>query len=157
VISASGGRAATWTSNVQEIHVASGSLSVDDGLLVERGNPHRERIDESVKLRVRQSRIPAPIDSAISPRISSAPRSTSSARPRPLRRLSRAIGPPPGTRSTPTSHCNETAFSLLAKRMSVATASSLLAPLARPPLEAIDTTRARLIRASKSGSACKSR
>ena len=86
--------------------------------------------------------------------MSSAPSSTSSARPRPIRRGSRAIGPPPGTKPAPTSHCDSTAFSRLAKRMSLASASSLPTPVARPRIEAIETTGARLSRTSMSGSCC---
>ena len=67
--------------------------------------------------------------------MSSAPSSTSSARPRPISRGSRAIGPPPGTRPAPTSHCDRMAFSRLAKRMSLASASSLPTPVARPRID----------------------
>src|SRR6516225_9393989 len=72
-----------------------------------------------------------------------------------MRRGSRAIGPPPGTRPAPTSHCDKIAFSRLAKRMSLASASSLPTPVARPRIEAIETTGARLRRTSMSGSGCK--
>ena len=64
-----------------------------------------------------------------------------------------AIGPPPGTRPAPTSHCDRIAFSRLARRMSLASASSLPTPVARPRIEAMDATGARLRRASMSGSA----
>src|SRR5205823_3142347 len=90
-----------------------------------------------------------------SPGMSSAPRSTSSARPRPIRRGSRAIGPPPGTTPAPTSKCDKMAFSRLAKRMSQARASSLPTPVARPRIDAIDTAEARLRRTSISGRGCK--
>src|SRR5215475_4845536 len=63
--------------------------------------------------------------------MSSAPKRTSRARPLPMRRGSRAMGPPPGTRPAPTSHCDKMAFSRLAKRMSLASASSLPTPFAR--------------------------
>src|SRR5262245_13759653 len=85
--------------------------------------------------------------------MSSAANSTSSARPRPIRRGNRAIGPPPGTRPAPTSHCERMAFSRLAKRMSLASASSLPTPVALPRIEAMETTGARLRRTSMSGSA----
>src|SRR5207248_10128507 len=57
--------------------------------------------------------------------MSSDPRSTSKARHLPISRGRRAIGPPPATRPTPTSHCDRTAFSRLAKLMSQASAISL--------------------------------
>src|ERR1700678_1908967 len=85
--------------------------------------------------------------------MSSAANSTSSARPRPIRRGNRAIGPPPGTTPAPTSHCERTALSRLANRMSLASASSLPTPVALPRIEAMETTGARLRRASMSGSA----
>ena len=44
----------------------------------------------------------------------------------------RAMGPPPATRPTPTSHCEKTAFSRLAKLMSAAKVISLPLPVARP-------------------------
>ena len=96
-----------------------------------------------------------PYRSASSPGMSSAPSSTSSARPRPIRRGSRAIGPPPGTMPAPTSHCDRMAFSRLAKRMSHARANSLPTPVARPRIDAIDATGARLRRTSTSGRDCK--
>src|SRR5580700_9497199 len=86
--------------------------------------------------------------------MSSALRITSRARPLPMRRDSRAIGPPPGTRPAPTSNCDKIAFSRLAKRMSQARASSLPIPVARPRIDAIDTTGARLRRTSISGHGC---
>ena len=52
------------------------------------------------------------------------------------------MGPPPATRPTPTSHCESTAFSRLTKVMSQASAISLPFPVARPLIEAIDTTGA---------------
>ena len=67
----------------------------------------------------------------------------------------RAIGPPPGTSPAPTSHCERIAFSRLAKRMSQASDSSLPTPVARPRMEAMDTTGARLSRTSMSGNACR--
>src|SRR5438270_5323219 len=73
--------------------------------------------------------------------MSSAPRNTSSARPRPIKRGSRAIGPPPGTMPAPTSKCDRIAFSRLAKRMSQAKASSLPTPVARPRIDAIEHGR----------------
>src|SRR3989475_5320742 len=79
---------------------------------------------------------------------------TSRARPLPMRRVSCAIGPPPGTRPAPTSNCDRMAFSRLAKRMSQARASSLPIPVARPRIDAIDTTGARLRRTSVSGHGC---
>src|SRR6202020_2735270 len=71
--------------------------------------------------------------------MSSALRSTSSARPRPMIRGNRAIGPPPATRPTPTSHCDRTAFSRLAKHITQAKAISLPLPVARPRIAALDT------------------
>ena len=68
-------------------------------------------------------------------------------------RGSRAIGPPPATRPTPTSHCDRTAFSRLAKLMSQASASSLPLPVARPRISAIETNGARVRRTSTSGQA----
>ena len=70
----------------------------------------------------------------------------------PMRRGNRAIGPPPGTKPAPTSNCDKMALSRLAKRISHASASSLPTPVARPRIEAIDTTGARLSRTSASGS-----
>src|ERR1700720_1253689 len=78
---------------------------------------------------------------------------TSSARPRPIRRGRRAMGPPPGTNPAPLSHCDRSAFSRLAKRMSLARDSSLPTPVARPRIDTIDTTGARLRRTSMSGNA----
>src|ERR1700723_3723675 len=53
------------------------------------------------------------------------------------------MGPPPATRLTPTSHCDRTAFSRLAKLMSQARAISLPFPVARPRIKAIVATGAR--------------
>ena len=75
-------------------------------------------------------------------------------RPLPMRRDSRAITAPPGTRPAPTSNCDKMAFSRLANRMSQASASSLPIPVARPRTNAIDTTGARLRRTSISGHGC---
>src|ERR1700741_4706191 len=72
-----------------------------------------------------------------------------------MRRGRRAMGPPPGTKAAPTSHCDKMAFSRLAKRISQASDSSLPTPVARPRIEAMDTTGARLRRASMSGSGCR--
>jgi Pyridoxal-phosphate dependent enzyme len=55
----------------------------------------------------------------------------------------RAMGPPPATRPTPTSHCDKSAFSRLAKLMSQASASSLPFPVARPRISAIEMNGAR--------------
>jgi hypothetical protein len=55
----------------------------------------------------------------------------------------RAMGPPPATRPTPTSNCDKTAFSQLAKLMSQASASSLPFLVARPRITAIETNGAR--------------
>src|SRR5215471_14328155 len=87
--------------------------------------------------------------------MSSPPKSTSKARPLPMRRGNRAMGPPPGTRPAPTSNCDRIAFSRLAKRMSQASAISLPLPVARPRIKAIDTTDARVSRTRISGQACK--
>src|ERR1700731_4223762 len=64
--------------------------------------------------------------------MSSEPKRTSRARPLPISRGSRAMGPPPATSPTPTSHCDRSAFSRLAKLMSQASAISLPFPLAGP-------------------------
>ncbi|MNN01628.1 hypothetical protein D3C81_1142530 [compost metagenome] len=61
------------------------------------------------------------------------------------------MGPPPGTKPAPISNCESTAFSRLANRMSQASASSLPTPVARPRIDAMDTTGARLRRTSMSG------
>src|SRR3954464_7719277 len=63
-------------------------------------------------------------------------RSTSSARPRPIRCGRRAIGPPPAITRPPTSHCESTAFSRLTNVMSHASAISLPLPVARPRIDA---------------------
>jgi hypothetical protein len=60
-----------------------------------------------------------------------------------MSRRNRAIGPPPATRPTPTSHCDKIAFSRLAKLISQASASSLPFPVALPRISAIDTNGAR--------------
>ena len=80
-------------------------------------------------------------------------RSTSRALCLPISRGRRAIGPPPATRPTPTSHCDRSAFSRLAKLMSQAKAISLPFPVARPRIKAIDTTGMRVRRTSMSGHA----
>ena len=63
--------------------------------------------------------------------------------PRPTRRASLAIGPPPGTTPTPTSHWPRSVFSREANRRSQARTNSLPAPRARPRIEAMLTTGAR--------------
>jgi hypothetical protein len=50
---------------------------------------------------------------------------------------------PAGTRPASTSYCDGIAFSQLAKRMSLPSASSLPTPVARPLIEAMDATGAR--------------
>ena len=121
-----------------------------DGLLVERkrSGPQAHR---HIELRVSESTVDVAIELGEIARNIACPSSTSSARPRPRRRGSRALGPPPGTRPAPTSHCDKMAFSRLAKRISLASDSSLPTPVARPRIAAIDTTGARLRRASRSG------
>src|SRR5579883_413683 len=79
--------------------------------------------------------------------------STSKARCRPISRGRRAMGPPPATRPTPTSHCDRRVFSRLAKLMSQASAISLPLPVARPRIRAIDTTGMRVMRTRMSGQA----
>src|SRR3954453_2721867 len=68
--------------------------------------------------------------------MSSELKSTSRARPRPMTRGSRAIGPPPATRPTPTSHCEKSAFSRLAELLSQARARPLPLPGPRSAGEA---------------------
>ncbi len=68
-----------------------------------------------------------------------------------MSRGSRAIGPPPATMPTPTSHCEMTVFSLLANAMSQASRISLPFPVARPRIRAIEATGARVRRTRKSG------
>src|ERR1700736_5085511 len=68
--------------------------------------------------------------------MSSEPKRTSRARPLPISRGSRAMGPPPATSPTPTSHCDRTAFSRLAELMSPASGISLPFPVPPPPLKA---------------------
>src|SRR5437016_5559212 len=85
--------------------------------------------------------------------MSSELKSTSRARFLPMRRGNRAMGPPPATRPTPTSHCDRTASSRLAKLMSHARAISLPFPVARPRIKAIDTKGARVRRTRMSGHA----
>ena len=70
-----------------------------------------------------------------------------------MTRGNRAMGPPPATRPTPTSHCDKSAFSRLAKLMSQASASSLPFPVARPRISAIETNGARVRRTRTSGHA----
>ena len=50
------------------------------------------------------------------------------------------MGPPPATIPTPTSHCEMTAFSRLAKLMSQASVISLPLPVARPRMRAMEAT-----------------
>src|SRR5712671_875582 len=69
--------------------------------------------------------------------------------PRPTRRESLAIGPPPGTTPTPTSHWPRSVFSREANRRSQASTNSLPAPRARPRIEAMLTTGARARRTDK--------
>src|ERR1700681_843447 len=83
--------------------------------------------------------------------MSSELKSTSRARFRPMSSGSRAIGPPPATIPTPTSHCEMMAFSQLAKLMSQASASSLPLPVARPRMRAMEANGARVRRTRKSG------
>src|SRR5208282_5579413 len=83
--------------------------------------------------------------------MSSELKSTSRARFRPMSRGSRAMGPPPATMPTPTSHCEMTVFSRLAKLMSQASVISLPLPVARPRMRAIDATGKRVRRTRKSG------
>src|SRR6516162_7851825 len=83
--------------------------------------------------------------------MSSDPKSTSRARFLPISRGRRAMGPPPATMPTPTSHCDRIAFSRLAKLMSHASVISLPFPVARPRMQAIDTNGARVKRTSTSG------
>ena len=131
------------------------TLGVGDGLLVERSDPHRQRVDKSIEFGVRQSTIDVAIKlGEIASNIVCAEQHFQRASPA-NEPGSRAIGPPPGTSPAPTSHCDRMAFSRLAKRMSLASASSLPTPVARPRIITIDTTGARLKRASMSGSACK--
>src|SRR6202011_4852730 len=96
------------------------------------------------------SRLRYPYCSARGPSRSSATRRILSARPRPTRRDSLAIGPPPGTTPTPTSHWPRSVFSREANRRSQASTNSLPAPRARPRIEAMLTTgtRARRTRTS---------
>src|SRR5580700_9688576 len=77
--------------------------------------------------------------------------STSRARFRPMSSGSRAMGPPPATIPTPTSHCERMAFSRLAKLMSQASVISLPLPVARPRMRAMEATGTRVSRARKSG------
>jgi hypothetical protein len=83
--------------------------------------------------------------------MSSELKSTSRARFRPMSRGSRAIGPPPATIPTPTSHCEMMVFSRLAKLMSQANVISLPLPVARPRIRAMEATGKRVKRARKSG------
>src|SRR6266581_9642183 len=89
------------------------------------------------------TRLTYPYCSARGPSRSSATRRISIARPRPTRRESLAIGPPPGTTPTPTSHWPTSVFSREANRRSQARTNSLPAPRARPRIEAALTTGAR--------------
>src|ERR1700721_2261535 len=83
--------------------------------------------------------------------MSSELKSTSRARFLPMSWGSRAMGPPPATIPTPTSHCERIAFSRLAKLMSQASVISLPLPVARPRMRAIEATGKRVRRARKSG------
>ena len=82
-----------------------------------------------------------PYSSAVSPSKSFAPRTISSARPRPTRWGRRSVPPPPGCTPTPTSGCPSRVFSRDAKRMSQARTNSLLAPRTDPRIFAMLTTR----------------
>src|SRR3979411_2878565 len=83
--------------------------------------------------------------------MSSELKSTSRARFRPMSSGNRAVGPPPGTIPTPTSHCEMMAFSRLAKLMSQASVISLPLPVARPRMRAMEATGKRVRRTRKSG------
>lgn len=85
-------------------------------LPVKRRDSVGERVDKCVELTSGRARLTYPYNPATSPAISSAPRSTSNALPRPISRGNRAIGPPPGTNPAPTSHWERMAFSRLANR-----------------------------------------
>src|SRR4030081_1258489 len=63
--------------------------------------------------------------------MSSEPRSTSRARPRPITRGNRAMGPPPAMTPTPTSHCDKSFLS--AREAHVAGERQLTAVSGRPP------------------------
>src|ERR1700683_1174347 len=72
--------------------------------------------------------------------MSSELKSTSRARFRPMSLGSRAMGPPPATIPTPTSHWEMMVFSRLAKLMSQASVISLPLPVARPRISAMEAT-----------------
>lgn len=144
-ISKSGGKLATLT----KPFVSLIARLSNDAMRIARDSTNPSRSESG------NDRLTYPYSSATSPGMSSAPRSTSSARPRPIKRGNRAIGPLPGTTPAPTSNCDKMAFSRLAKRMSQARASSLPTPVARPRIDAIDTTGARLRRTSIPGRGCK--
>src|ERR1700722_1281954 len=129
------------------------TLGFGNRLLVEGSDPHRQRIDETVELGVRKGAIDITvelgelgIDVVCGQQHFKRPAAADQARQSRHR-------PPPGTRPAPTSHCERTALSRLANRMSLASASSLPTPVALPRIEAMETTGARLRRASISGSA----
>ena len=73
-----------------------------DGTPVEGGDPARERVDEAVQFGIWSARLTYPYRSAVSPSKSFAPRTISSARPRPTRCGRRSAPPPPGCSPTPT-------------------------------------------------------
>ena len=100
------------------------------------------------------ARLTYPYCSARGPSRSSATRRISSARPRPTRRESLAIGPPPGTTPVPTSNWPSSVFSREANRRSQASTNSLPAPRARPRIEAMLTAGARDSRTRRSSHAC---
>ena len=77
-------------------------------------------------------RFTQPYFSAVSASKSLAPQMISKARERPARAHSHSVAPPPGTTAAPTSAWASTAFSLDAKRMSQASASSEPWARARP-------------------------
>src|SRR5579864_978416 len=86
------------------------------------------------------ARLTYPYRSAVSPSKSFAPRTISSARPRPTRGGRRSAPPPPGCSPTPTSGWPSRVFSRDAKRMSQARTNSLLTPRAHPRIFAMLTT-----------------
>src|SRR6266478_3904568 len=95
------------------------------------GGWQRDSVDEVLGCRDR---------SAVSPSKSFAPRTISSARPRPTRCGRRSVPPPPGCTPTPTSGWPSRVFSRDAKRMSQARTNSLLPPRTQPRIFAILTT-----------------
>src|SRR5881628_2596537 len=86
------------------------------------------------------ARLTYPYRSAVPPSKSFAPRTISSARPRPTRCGRRSVPPPPGCTPTPTSGWPSRVFSRDAKRMSQARTNSLLTPRTQPRIFAMLTT-----------------